>query len=472
MASPQTSVRPSGKRIFDCFIFYNEVELLKLRLHELFEHVDYFVICEANRTFRGDAKPLTFNDNKEMFGEFLDKIRVVVVDDMPSAASAWDREFHQRQALRRALTDVGQNDIVMISDADEIIRASTVDYLRRHDGYFMLDMPMYQFHFNMRALDRGWVKPFAYTWSMDADVGDYNAVRQRELATFRRFAGRHHRIIDAGWHFTFLGGAERIRQKLSAYSHDENWQQQMLQPGEAERQMILLQDVGAGRFLEFCAVDGTFPQYLQENLRQFEELGLIKDALSRIPELAGELGNATRRAAEAEARVRYLSAELERARSLHGVSTNLALDKPATQSSVSGWSHGTTRDDDASGATNGSLREPGHYGFHTEWELNPWWQVDLGQPFIIDEIRLHNRQGSTAYRLRHFTLLGSDDGVTWHEFHRKTDDAVFDGLPCVVHPAPGVQARFIRVRLDGEDFLHFDQCLVYGRTLADGPMSP
>jgi hypothetical protein len=324
----------------------------------------------------------------------------------------------------------------------------------------------------MRALDRGWAKPFAYTWSMDAEVGDYNAVRQHEIATFSRFARRHHRINDAGWHFTFLGGAERIRQKLSAYSHAENWQQQMLQPGVAERQLVLLQDVGAGRFLEFCAVDETFLRYLRENQQQFEGLGLIKDALSRIPELAGELGDATRRAAEAEAKLRYLSAELERARCSHDISTNLALDKPAAQSSVCGWSHGATAEDDARGATNGNLRKPGHYGFHTEWELNPWWQVDLGQPFIIDEIRLHNRQGDTAFRLRHFTLLGSADGVSWHEFHRKTDDVVFDELPCVVHPAPGVQARFIRVRLDGEDFLHFDQCLVYGRTLAEAPGSP
>ncbi len=472
MIIPQTLMPPSGKRIFDCFIFYNELELLRLRLHELYAHVDCFVICEANTTHKGDSKPLVFSNNKEIFREFLDKIRVVVVDDMPASASAWERESRQRQAIRRALPDLGESDIVMISDADEVIRASTVDYLRRHDGYFMLDMPMYQFHFNMRALDRGWVKPFAYTWSMDAEVGDYSAVRQHELATFRRFVGRHHRINDAGWHFTFLGGAERIRQKLSAYAHDENWQQQMLQPGVAERQMVLLQDVGGGRFLEFCAVDETFPQYIRENLRQFEELGLIKTALSRIPELAGELGNATRRATEAEARVRYLSAELERAISLHHIPTNLALDRPATQSSVCGWSHGATREDDAGGATNGNLREPDHYGFHTEWELNPWWQVDLGQPFIIDEIRLHNRQGSTAFRLRHFTLLGSDDGVSWHEFYRKTDDAVFDALPYVVHPAPGVQARFIRLRLDGEDFLHFDQCLVYGRALDEAPVSP
>jgi len=472
MAIPQTSMQPSGKRIFDCFVFYNEMELLRLRLHELYAHVDFFVICEANTTFKGDAKPLTSSDNKEMFREFLDKIRIIVVDDMPSVSSAWDREFHQRRAIRRALSDVHQNDTVIISDADEIIRASTVDYLRRDEGYFMLDMQMYQFHFNMRALDRGWAKPFAYTWSMDAEVGDYNDIRQHELATFQRFAGRHHRINDAGWHFTFLGGAERIRQKLSAYSHDENWQRQMLQPGVAERQLVLLQDVGAGRFLEFRTIDETFPRYLRENLRQFEELGLIKDALSRIPELAGELGKATRRAGEAEARVRYLSAELERAKSSHHILTNLALDKPATQSSVCGWSHGTTLEDDAKGGNNGTLREPGRYGLHTEWELNPWWQVDLGQPFIIDEIRLHNRQGNTAYRLRHFTLLVSADGVTWHEFHRKTDYAVFDELPYVVHPGPCVQARFIRVRLDGEDFLHFDQCLVYGRTLDDRPVSP
>jgi hypothetical protein len=453
----------SDKRIYDCFIFYNELEALHLRLHELYDRVDQFVLCEADRTFKGDPKPLIFSENRHLFAPFLDKIRVVEVHDMPADGSAWDREYHQRQAIRRGLFDAGPDDIVMISDVDEIISATAVDYLRRNTGYFVFDMPMYQFYLNMRALADGWAKAFAYQWDLDAEVGDYNHVRHHETATFNRFEDRHHWIRSAGWHFTFLGGAERVRQKLGAYSHAESWQQRMLQPGAVERQLSVLQHVGGGLFLDFCAIDETFPRYLRDNLDQFRSGGLVKDALSRIHELTADLTNTAHRVGAAEARARYLSAELERAATVGGYSPNLALGKPATQSSIGGWSTGKTPEDDARGGNNGYLREPGAYGFHTEWEMTPWWQVDLEDVFLVEEIRIRNRQGDTAWRLRHFTLLRSDDGETWVECHRKQDDAIFDASPYVVRFDPAVPARFIRIRLDAQEFLHFDQCMIYGR---------
>jgi hypothetical protein len=164
--------------------------------------------------------------------------------------------------------------------------------------------------------------------------------------------------------------------------------------------------------------------------------------------------------------VRYLTVELERARTVPGGAINLALNKPATQSSIDVWSTGQTCDEDARGANNGNLREAESYGFHTAWELDPWWQVDLVDAANIEEIRLYNRRGETAFRLRHFTLLQSNDGITWQEFFRKIDDTVFDEAPYVVRLAPWLRTRFVRVRLDGEEFLHFDQCMIYGYHLA------
>jgi FkbM family methyltransferase len=140
---------------------------------------------------------------------------------------------------------------------------------------------------------------------------------------------------------------------------------------------------------------------------------------------------------------------------------NLALRKPALQSSVSPYSIGTTEADDARGGNNGSLSGP--YGFHTATEPDPWWQVDLEDSFLIQRVVIFNRPDA-AERLKHFTLLGSRDGREWGTLFCKTDAHVFgqtgEPFPAEITGAPTV--RFLRVRLDGNAPLHFRECQVFG----------
>lgn len=459
------------KRIFDCFTFFNELELLKLRMNEPYDLVDGFVVCESGLTFTGHPKPLHFSDNRSAFSEYLPKIRHVVVNDMPDAAdSPWEREYHQRSSLRRALNDLDPKDVVIISDADEIISPQAIQYMRANDGYFMLDMPMYQFYLNMRALRAGWKKPFAYSWELDSRVGDYNWVRGHESESFNRFSGEHHRIASAGWHFTFLGGADAVRLKLGSYSHSEIWQRTMLQSGSLERQLSALKDVGGGRFLEYCSVDDMFPAYVQSHQKYYLSIGLLKDVESRVKELEYEAAQMDREKRVAQAKLRYTDAELQRGKAMSLLAVNLALNKPATQSSISAWSRGKSPEEDAKGGNDGAIS--GSYGFHTEREQNPWWQVDLEQVFTVQEVRLFNRHDNTAGRLRRFSLLKSFDGENWEVMFQKQDDTIFDLDPYVVKLEPGELTRFIRVRLDGSDYLHFDECCIYGSAAPDGAEQP
>jgi F5/8 type C domain len=317
----------------------------------------------------------------------------------------------------------------MVSDVDEIIAPSTVQFIRENDGYFMLDMPMYQFYMNMRALPSGWTKAFAYSWHMDPEIGDYNWIRGHELQSFERFPTRHRRIERAGWHFTFLGGADAVRTKLGSYSHSERWQRTMLQAGQVERQLAALKDVGGGRFLEFCRVDETFPETLREFRIHYAKAGLLKDIHERVRELEGEAAHMDREKRTIEARLRYQEAELDRGKVMSFFATNLALNKSATQSSICAWSLGRTREEDARGGNNGTIS--GSYGFHTEKEQDPWWQVDLEEVFEVQEIRVYNRLDNTAGRLRHFSLLRSLNGADWEIFLQKTDDSIFDTEPFV-----------------------------------------
>jgi FkbM family methyltransferase len=141
---------------------------------------------------------------------------------------------------------------------------------------------------------------------------------------------------------------------------------------------------------------------------------------------------------------------------------NLAMNKPALQSSTSIWSSSSNPEEDARGANNGQISRL--YGFHTAYESSPWWQVDLQDEFVIRRVVLYNRQ-ACAERLKYFSILKSLDGEKWHVIFRKRDRSVFgliDDLPYVAEISGDHLARYVRIRLDGVESLHFSECQVFG----------
>ena len=109
-------------KVYDCFCFYNEFELLELRLKSLNDVVDYFVLVEADKTQTHKPKPFYFNERKNDFAEFLPKIRHLMVKmDVPDrGVGDWTIENLQRNAIAKGLTDAEPEDLVFISDLDEI----------------------------------------------------------------------------------------------------------------------------------------------------------------------------------------------------------------------------------------------------------------------------------------------------------------------------------------------------------------
>src|SRR5215469_11904080 len=141
---------------------------------------------------------------------------------------------------------------------------------------------------------------------------------------------------------------------------------------------------------------------------------------------------------------------------------NLALNKPALQSSTSIWSTSSNPAEEARGANNGRISRL--HGFHTAIENNPWWQVDLQSEFLIRKVVLYNRK-EYAERLKYFSILKSLDGENWQVLFRKRDKSVFgcaDDLPYVAEIFGDHLARYIRIRLDGLESLHFSECQVFG----------
>lgn len=138
---------------------------------------------------------------------------------------------------------------------------------------------------------------------------------------------------------------------------------------------------------------------------------------------------------------------------------NLALNKPAQQSSFSKWS----KPDDPQRAVNGY--KTGNYSFCTQKELNPWWQVDLKLVYKITEVRIYNRlDGNYAERSRKLMVLIGNNGIDWEKIYDHKGKPAFgcvNGQPLIVK-IPSKPARYIRLQLNGVNYLHLDEVEVYG----------
>ena len=157
------------KKIVDCFTFYNEYNMLKFRLTELYDTVDHFVIVEADKTHAGADKEMNFLKVEEDIKQFLDKVIYIQVTDMPVGDDAWVRERHQRNCISRGLDvlDLQNDDIVTITDCDEI---PDPDSLKESTDYVILQpitlrQDMYYYNLNTRLKSK-WYHPKLATYEL------------------------------------------------------------------------------------------------------------------------------------------------------------------------------------------------------------------------------------------------------------------------------------------------------------------
>jgi beta-1,4-mannosyl-glycoprotein beta-1,4-N-acetylglucosaminyltransferase len=245
--------------IYDGFMFYNELELLEIRLNELDHLVDKFILVEADTTFSGKKKPLVFHENKALFEKFLPKIIHVVVSDMPGGSDPWVRERFQRNAIARGIPkDAKDTDLLIVSDVDEIPKAETIAKALPITTTKALDMGAYSGYLNV--LWGGW---------SHAKICPIASIRASDPQTIRHQGHEH--IQDAGWHFSYMGGAERVCDKMSAFAHQEPQIQKYNNLDSMKRSLGAGEGVfgGVAAFLE---INERFPKYVVENREKFKKL--------------------------------------------------------------------------------------------------------------------------------------------------------------------------------------------------------
>lgn len=252
----------SRSLIYDTFTFFNELDLLELRLNEMGPVVDRFVLVEAPQTFQGQPKPLYYLENRERFRDFHDRIVHVVLNEFPPGLNSWQREAYQRACIGIGLKDCQPDDVILISDVDHILRPAIVDDCKVYEGpgNIALELWYFYYYFNYRCL-----------------TNDHTATSR--LLRFRNYTDAQSlfrsepelTIEDAGWHFSYLGGVEKIIEKLESFAHTEFNAPEFKDAEQIRRLVDAGQDLFGRPEYRFKRVelDASFPRFLVENLDQF-----------------------------------------------------------------------------------------------------------------------------------------------------------------------------------------------------------
>jgi hypothetical protein len=227
-------------KIVDCFTYFNEKELLELRIKLLEDKVDKFIICDANKTHKGDSKPFTCMETLEELNLSSDKIIVLNVElpGYEEDPDPWVRERLQRNVAESFIDD---DDICFVSDCDEIMNPDLIEHFadvvkKNPDHILRVLMPFLIGKANLRAYDKNdnpieWNCPF---FCMKHHLNEYSLSDIRESKTLNTnsikfsdfFITQNEKILEGGWHFSWMGDQKIKEKKVNSFLH---WNEVSLQ---------------------------------------------------------------------------------------------------------------------------------------------------------------------------------------------------------------------------------------------------
>ena len=292
-------------KIFDCSMYFDEEIVLDVRLNTLNDFVDYFVIVESKFTHRGEKRDLKFNHEK--FKKFKDKIIYLIYDKEPTQIeivkpednegeksgkyilNAAYRENGQRNLIQEGLLNAKNNDIILISDVDEIPNLSEINFNKINQKIFLFKQNMFYYKFNLHIPNLSWtgtkgckkkdlVNP---QWLRNIKDRKYSAFRLDTFFSDKKYSNV--KIIeDGGWHFSNIKTAKEIEHKLKSYLHHREFDLEPLTTNQIEeiiknKQAIYdlkvdkrINKIGTGGKLEKFEF-GKLPIYIQKNKNNFKE---------------------------------------------------------------------------------------------------------------------------------------------------------------------------------------------------------
>ena len=215
-------------KLIDCFMYFDEDLVLDIRLNTLKDKVDKFVIAEATKNHAGVNKKLNFKI--ENFEKFKNKIKYIVIDDLPSNVKSPKKEWHenhardqfQRNALERGYKECDENDLIMISDIDEIPDPRKLNEFNFKNKFACFLQKNFQSKINLLNITDGpWPGTKICQKKNLKSPQWLRNLKVKKNPFWKIFRKNVQLINNGGWHFSFLKDPEDIKKKIISYSHQE-----------------------------------------------------------------------------------------------------------------------------------------------------------------------------------------------------------------------------------------------------------
>ena len=272
-------------KIYDCFTYCGEDELLKIRFKTLHNQVDKFIIIEGNKFFNGVKKKQQFNINK--FKQYKSKINYFFIKDFPiHDGNNWKYEYFQRNKISIGLKEAQKDDIILISDADEIPNLTNKDFTKYDSTIFLQKMYYYKLNIvcykGLKFKDK-----WAGTKSCKFKFFDTaQKVREFRVKTYPwwRIDRKMNRYLEynGGWHFAYLMSSEQISKKLLRFSHEIKHVLQKKKVNikkfsnkkNINNKIKNMSDIYGRKNikLKVVKIDSSFPKEIHKNIKKYKNL--------------------------------------------------------------------------------------------------------------------------------------------------------------------------------------------------------
>jgi hypothetical protein len=279
-------------KIYDCFIFYNEFELLDLRIAEMYDHVDYMVLVEGNTTFQNQPKNFNFAQKAKDY-EHLTKLIYIGIEDMPMSLDPWQNERYQRDSIMLGIEDADDDDLIIISDIDEILRPETIVQLRKNQAdIYGFRMPLFNFKFNYMLSTQDKYSVWSGALKKKLLVSPEDFRRQRHALnnmTWQYNDGTIQIIEHAGWHFTYLGNDDFAKNKIQSFAHSDDNRPEVLNKIDIDNSIKLGRGIKLDNpdyLFNAVALDDYLPDSIVKNQIKYKDFllaGATQSARDLLP---------------------------------------------------------------------------------------------------------------------------------------------------------------------------------------------
>ena len=258
-------------KIYDCVQFFNEEHILELRINILNKFVDFFVIAESTTDHQGNSKKLNFDLSK--FKKYENKIIYVIVDDTseaikkPHIGGESLVEQHQRNSIMRGLKNCLDNDLIILSDVDEIPDLTKLNQFDKKNKYVVFSQKAFAYKLNLlNNAENNWHGSKMCLKKHLKSPQRLRNLKFKKYPFWRIDKPRNLQIIEnGGWHFAYLLDSQGISKKIKSFAHGEDNKKDNTDIDKIEKKMEKLLHPTKGFGLKKIEIDETFPNYIIEN---------------------------------------------------------------------------------------------------------------------------------------------------------------------------------------------------------------